>query len=186
MIILDFQGALLPGYPIVTPAPQSVVFSNSYAPLVDDIDGDSLVELAYLGDAGQVYVWDFDASSRGGKNVGRFMADNKNSSIFIDPNIPTDVDDDHSNLPSQFALGQNYPNPFNPETVIPFSLAKRAQVKLDVFNVLGQHVITLLDEQLPAGTHSVRFDGASRASGVYFYRLTLDDRQLVKKMVMVK
>lgn len=186
LIMLDYLGGLLPGYPIVTPAPPSVVYSNSYAPLVDDIDGDSLVELAFLGDAGQVYVWDHDASSRGGKNVGRFMADNKNSSIFIDPNMPTDVDDGPGRLPSQFALGQNYPNPFNPETTIPFSLAKRSQVKLEVFNVLGQHVTTLLDESMTAGEHSVRFDGASLSSGVYFYRLKLDDRQLVKKMVMVK
>lgn len=186
LIVLDYQGSLLPGYPIVTPAPQSVVFSNSYAPLVDDIDGDSLVELAYLGDAGQVYVWDHDASSRGGKNFGRFMADNKNSSIFIDPNIPTDVDDGPTSLPDQFTLGQNYPNPFNPETTIPFSLPTRSQVRLEVFNVLGQRVTTLLNEPMAAGEHTIRFDGAALASGMYFYRLTVDNRQVVRKMVMVK
>jgi hypothetical protein len=186
LIILDYQGALLPGYPIVTPAPQSVVFSNSYAPLVDDIDGDSLVELAYLGDAGQVYVWDHDASSHGGKNFGRFMADNKNSSIFIDPNIPTDVDDPHPNLPAKFALDQNYPNPFNPETTIPFSLATRSQVRLEVYNVLGERVTTLVDEQLSAGSHTIRFNGNSLASGIYFYRLSTNDRQVSRKMMLVK
>lgn len=186
LLVLDYQGALLPGYPIVTPAPNSVVFSNSYAPLIDDIDGDSLVELAYLGDAGQVYVWDYDASSRGGKNYGRFMADNKNSSIFIDPNIPTDIPGDRPNLPEQFSLGQNYPNPFNPETTIPFSLAARSRVRLEVFNLLGEHVTTLVDAQLPAGDHTVRLNAGALASGVYFYRLSLGDRQYVRKMVLVK
>ena len=186
LLILDYLGSLLPGYPIVTPAPQSVVFSNSYAPLVDDIDGDSLIELAYLGDAGQVYVWDHDASSRGGKNYGRFMADNRNSSIFIDPNIPTDVPADQPELPGQFALGQNYPNPFNPETTIPFTLVVRSRVKLEVFNLLGERVTTLIDALLAAGSHTIRLDGGNLASGVYFYRLSLDDKQLVRKMVLVK
>jgi len=186
LFVLDYLGSLLPGYPIVTPAPQSVVFSNGYAPLVDDIDGDSLVELAYLGDAGQVYVWDHDAPSRGGKNNGRFMADNRNSSIFIDPNISTDVPADKPELPGQFALGQNYPNPFNPETTVPFTLAAGSRVKLEVFNLLGEHVTTLVDAQLAAGSHAVRLDGGTLASGVYFYRLSLDDKQLVRKMVLVK
>ena len=66
-------------------------------------------------------------------------------------------------LPEQFHLGQNYPNPFNPSTVIPYQLPVSTRVRLEVFNLLGQQVVTLVDEELPAGSHSVRWDGTDSA-----------------------
>ena len=96
-----------------------------------------------------------------------------------------------SGLPQGFALGQNYPNPFNPSTVIPYQLASAAHVRLDVFNVLGQRVATLVDGAHLAGFHSVRWDatdrfGRSVASGVYLYRLLVDGSvQQTKRMVLV-
>ena len=94
-------------------------------------------------------------------------------------------------LPQGFALGQNYPNPFNPSTVIPYQLASAGHVRLDVFNVLGQRVATLVDGAQLAGFHSVRWDatdrfGRSVASGVYLYRLLVDGSvQQTKRMVLV-
>jgi hypothetical protein len=74
-------------------------------------------------------------------------------------------------VPLEFALGQNYPNPFNPSTSITFSLPAKSHVSLAVFNVLGQLVRQLVDEERSAGYHAVRFDASSYASGVYFYRM---------------
>jgi methionine-rich copper-binding protein CopC len=94
-------------------------------------------------------------------------------------------------LPTEFALAQNYPNPFNPSTEISFSLPVASQVQLTVFNVLGQKVTTLLDEQMAAGEHTVTWDGhnsdgASVSSGVYFYRISANSFSQTKKMMMLK
>lgn len=96
-----------------------------------------------------------------------------------------------SALPTDYALDQNYPNPFNPDTQIGFALPSDSRVQLNVFNVLGQHVTTLLDDQLPAGFHTVSWDGndsdgSSVASGVYFYRITAENFKSSKKMMLLK
>ena len=74
-------------------------------------------------------------------------------------------------LPSAFALEQNYPNPFNPSTVIRYSLPRDAHVRLEVFNVLGQRVAVLVDEEQKAGYYQVQFENADLTSGMYFYRI---------------
>ena len=81
-------------------------------------------------------------------------------------------------LPQGFALGANYPNPFNPATIIPYELAATSQVRLDVFNALGQRMATLVDGEQGAGVYQVRWDGTDEsgravAAGVYLYRLTV-------------
>jgi photosystem II stability/assembly factor-like uncharacterized protein len=75
--------------------------------------------------------------------------------------------------PSSIVLFQNYPNPFNPTTTIGYSLPDRSEVKLTVFNALGQQIALLLDGEMEAGNHTVRFDGTGLSSGVYFYRLSV-------------
>ncbi len=89
-------------------------------------------------------------------------------------------------LPTSFGLNQNYPNPFNPTTTLSFDVPKASHVTLEVYNVLGQKVLTLIDEELDANTHEVEFDGSSISSGIYFYRLNAGDFTDTKKMVMVK
>ncbi|MCM2271496.1 MAG: T9SS type A sorting domain-containing protein [candidate division Zixibacteria bacterium] len=100
--------------------------------------------------------------------------------------VPTGVDDRGGNLPSVFTLDQNYPNPFNPVTVIQFALPRASEVKLEVFNVLGQLVETLVDKQMPAGQYAIDFNAGSRPSGVYFYRLSHDFGSLTRKMILLK
>ena len=93
-------------------------------------------------------------------------------------------------LPSEVALGQNYPNPFNPSTLIPYQLATPSPVRLEVFNILGQRVTTLVDGQQGAGAYVARWDGTdaaggAAASGVYFYRLMVDGAHWTGKMVLL-
>lgn len=94
--------------------------------------------------------------------------------------------DDGVGLPKEFALQQNYPNPFNPLTHIKYSLPKAGFVSLDVFNVLGQRIATLVNGEHQAGRYSVGFDAASLPSGMYFYRLVTDDFSSVRKMILLK
>lgn len=105
----------------------------------------------------------------------------------------TSVEDGDPGIPLAFELTQNYPNPFNPMTQIDYSLPVSGRVSLKVFNVLGTEVATLFEGERGAGTYSATFDGASLASGVYFYRLNVTPGEmregtvsLTKKLVLLK
>jgi len=89
-------------------------------------------------------------------------------------------------LPETFILGQNYPNPFNPQTNIDYALPVEGLVRMDVYNMLGQLVTTLVDEYQPAGIYSVSWDASGMPTGVYFYRINAGQFTAVKKMVLVK
>jgi hypothetical protein len=89
-------------------------------------------------------------------------------------------------LPQTIELSQNYPNPFNPTTTIEYALRLDSPVRLAVFNLRGQQVMTLVDEVKPAGRHTVQFDGAQLASGLYFYRLEAKGTVLTRKMMLVR
>ncbi len=185
--VLDYTLTPIPGWPMSTPAPAAQVFSTPYVPFVDDIDGDSLVELVIVSDAAEIYAWDFDASVEVGENTGRLFVDNLNSNVFGDTAaIYTDVDEEPASRPNRFCLHQNYPNPFNPATTIAFEIPKRAKVRLDIFNILGRKVVTLVNDVMPSGEHTVQFDGSRFASGVYLYRLRTDENETTRKMVLVK
>jgi V8-like Glu-specific endopeptidase len=88
--------------------------------------------------------------------------------------------------PSSFGLEQNYPNPFNPTTTIRFSIPVEADVKLSVYNTLGQEVAEILSARLKEGYHEVDFDAGSLTSGIYFYRLEAEKFVDVKKMIILK
>lgn len=91
-----------------------------------------------------------------------------------------------SAVPTSIELSQNHPNPFNPSTSIDYTLTTPGYVTLDVFNVLGEQVATLVDSHRPAGTHNVNFNAGHLTSGVYFYRLTAGEQTLTRKMVLAK
>ncbi len=87
---------------------------------------------------------------------------------------------------SMFGLNGNYPNPFNPATVIYFTIPQASNVRLTVYNALGQVVGTLVNDYLEAGVHYAQVDGSLMSSGVYFYRLEAGERSDVGKMLLVK
>ncbi len=93
---------------------------------------------------------------------------------------------DAGRTPQSFALGQNYPNPFNPSTTISYSLPGMMRAHLEVFNVLGQKVATLVDGIEQPGLHGVRFDGANLPSGLYFYRLEAGNFTQTRRLVLLK
>jgi hypothetical protein len=88
--------------------------------------------------------------------------------------------------PEVFELSQNYPNPFNPSTSIKFSVPTDGMVTLIVYNLLGEKIATLVDQEIKAGRHEVKFDASKLSSGLYFYRLDAGDASFVRKMMLLK
>jgi photosystem II stability/assembly factor-like uncharacterized protein len=93
---------------------------------------------------------------------------------------------DESEFPANFVLEQNYPNPFNPSTTINFSLPQTESVNVRIYNTVGEEVFELVNSQLGAGTHSLKFDARTLAGGVYYYRIKAGNFNAVKKMVLLK
>jgi hypothetical protein len=89
-------------------------------------------------------------------------------------------------VPEEFVLAQNYPNPFNPETNIDFGLPHDSQVRLSVYNLLGQEVEVLVDAELEAGYYTASWKASGLPTGVYFYRIDTDDFKETKRMVYLK
>ena len=89
-------------------------------------------------------------------------------------------------ISSDFSLQQNFPNPFNPSTKIEYSVPQASQVQIKVYDVLGNEVATLVNEEKPAGTYELTWNAASHPSGVYFYQLRAGSFVETKKMVLMK
>ncbi len=117
--------------------------------------------------------------------------------LAFNGSAPTDIEDELTTaIPTDFSLEQNYPNPFNPSTTIEFSLPKAADVKIVIYNLLGEEVNTLVNRQLNAGTHKTvwnanDYSGKQLSSGVYFYELRVNssgenDFKQIRKMVLLK
>ena len=98
----------------------------------------------------------------------------------------TSVEETARQLPEIYALAQNYPNPFNPSTRISFSITKEGPVSLQVYDVLGREVATLVNENRKAGQYTEQFNGNQTASGVYMYVLRSSEGQLVGRMMLLK
>jgi hypothetical protein len=104
--------------------------------------------------------------------------------------LSTDVTD-NENIPKEFALLQNYPNPFNPKTTIEYHLSLKSYVSIHIYNLLGQKIVTLLDEDRDAGIHKINWDGKDShnrnvCSGIYIYRIKAKQFHKSKKMVLVR
>lgn len=109
-------------------------------------------------------------------------------------NFPSSVgnnEDQSSIRPNEFNLSQNYPNPFNPTTIIEYTLQKKTQVNLEIYNLLGQKVKTLVNEHQSPGSYRIFWDGRNEqdqtvATGIYFYKLEANGISQTKKMIMLK
>ena len=98
----------------------------------------------------------------------------------------TNSNDKNVQTPDKFILSQNYPNPFNPSTTIQYSIPESGIVSLKIFNTLGEEVAELVNEYQHPGIHKVRFNSENLSSGIYFYRLNVNNYSSVKKMILLK
>ena len=137
-----------------------------------------------------------NTSTGAGTIIGSVGLQNALSLAYLDE-IVVGVEDENSNsIPSEYALRQNYPNPFNPTTRIEFSLPMESNVNLVIYNILGQEVIRLVDNQMSGGNHSIIWNandagGSKLTSGIYLYKLTAsgingNEFQDIKKMILMK
>jgi N-acetylmuramoyl-L-alanine amidase len=125
----------------------------------------------------------------GNQNTGTVYFDDVRTASFS----PTDVELVNNEIPSQFILEQNYPNPFNPSTNIRYSIpvethrdASLQMVTLKVYDILGNEIAALINEQQSAGNYEVNFDASKLSSGVYFYTLITDNFKQSKKMILLR
>ena len=99
---------------------------------------------------------------------------------------PTGIDDQLPSIPDQIGLSQNYPNPFNAKTSIEYALPFDSHVRIVIYNLLGQSIETLVDQDQSAGYHQVLWDAAEAPTGVYFYRIEAAEFTATRKMLLAK
>lgn len=157
-----------------------------------DPDGDSL-RYSVSGEGATINpitgLFQYRSSSLGSYDIKVYVSDGYNAvqdSFIVKVDNTVGVEDEDGSLPTKYSLSQNYPNPFNPSTVINFSVPKTGQVILKVYNILGQEITTLVNEEITVGSHSVRFDGSGLSSGLYLYSIEAENYRETKKMVLVK
>ncbi|MEQ9091710.1 MAG: T9SS type A sorting domain-containing protein [Balneola sp.] len=125
-----------------------------------------------------------------GEGVLTFTAkDAEGDSVSVDVILVVSMstsNEDDGQLPAQFSLSQNYPNPFNPSSTIKFGIPEAAVVKLEVYNLLGQRVKSLVNARKPAGYHTVTFNASDLSSGMYIYRIQAGDFVQIKRMTLIK
>jgi len=173
--------------------PQSAGFAYNARFILNAGGNEKIIEKTQQTNGGQWnYLTDVNLPSDGSISIK--VSDLASGTVAADAfriiykGAPSNVDGEFY-LPENFTLYQNYPNPFNPYTTIRFKLKSRANVKLRVFNPLGEIVSVLVDQELGEGTHEVIFNAGSKSglsSGVYYYNLTVGVRSETKGMVFIK
>jgi hypothetical protein len=125
-------------------------------------------------------------SSEGTAIVGGPNDNNLAGAVWVFVYKVTGIAPNSGEVPEAFNLSQNYPNPFNPTTTINYRLQFSGRVTLKVYDLLGNMVATLVNEEKPAGTYSVIFDAGRLSSGIYFFRLQTGNFSATKKMILLK
>ena len=135
----------------------------------------------FIGENGKSYEFFSRASDYVGNTEDRRDEADTKTEVQLNTSV-----EPSSGIPERFVLEQNYPNPFNPTTTIQFGLPKAGDVSLEVFDMTGRRVATLVDENKSAGWHNVTFDASSLASGMYIYRIQSGAFATTRKLILVK
>jgi len=192
----DKSGTVLDGFPLIVVPETPYYFTSSfrYVPSLGDINRDGFADMIMpTADSSLIFVEFVNSAFIPDNNpvpFWRYSRRMNNVAPMISP-AATDVDDESSAPGFDYAISRNYPNPFNASTIISYRLTAAAEVKLDIFNILGQKVKTLLEAELPSGKHDTGWDGTDDrnrplASGIYFYRLDIADHREIGKMVLLR
>lgn len=168
----------------------------------DNRDGNYEIYYKHSSDGGMIWDSDLRLTNSTGRSGSPFIAlsatnvhvmweDNRdgNYEIYFKKN-PTGnlvlINGIQSGIPSNFNLKQNYPNPFNPLTVISFQVPKSDFITLKIFNILGNEVTTLINENVQAGSYEVNWDASNHPSGIYFYAIQTGNFTETRKMILLK
>ena len=133
------------------------------------------LQSTWLTDSSQKYYWRISAVTNG---FGTVMSETSDFKVATGVDAPE--------LPEVFALMQNYPNPFNPSTQIGYTIPATTHVTLEIFDIQGRRVATLVDDMHNSGFYTVTFEASDLASGLYLYRIRAGDFSRTKKMILVK
>ena len=164
-----------------------VAVSGNYAYVADWDGGLRVVNIMNPAAPAETGFYDTPGLARGVAVSGNYayVADMSYFGIY-DCSAATGISSQTVVQPLTWKLNANYPNPFNPITTISFDVPRAERVTVNVYNIAGQFVQTLVDERLTPGAHMIRFDGSSLSSGTYFYRLASPEFSATRKMVLVK
>lgn len=156
--------------------------------LVTVITKDDNLFYGYTGSDGRIEI-SFDS----GTDSAVILTVSKSGYVPYTANLATSIIldaeddyDDRTELPREFTLFQNYPNPANPSTTVSFELPECGDIRLEIFNILGQKVKDISREELPAGFHEIELDFSDNPSGVYFYKITNFADMAIKKLMVLK
>ncbi len=144
-------------------------------------ENEFFVDIIQTDDLGYIILSATDSYGPDGRNIWIIKTDSLGNS-----NTPSSLPFYEEIIPYQISFYQNYPNPFNPSTTIKFSLHKSEHVLLDIYNMLGQKVMTLLNAQMTKGTHEIEYTAKNLPSGIYLYRINVGGFHDVKKMVLLR
>lgn len=152
-----------------------------------DLSNDNVVPFANGNGVlnGNMYIDSFQIGFEPGQQKTGFIVVDDIQAVTLENAVSIDEELDND-LPKELSLEQNYPNPFNPTTNISFNLPAKSDIQLDVFDMLGRKVETIFTGVKTAGTHQITFDARNLSSGVYIYRLSVNDKILTKKMLLMK
>ena len=173
---------------------QDIVINENFAYLANGNAGLSIVDISNLSNIQE--VGSFSTANNAIKldvNGNYVYVAAKDAGLYVlENNLTTGINDDISILPLKFSLSQNYPNPFNPTTTIKYTIPEvtsnfsLSKVGLKVYDVLGNEIVTLVNETKRPGAYEVQFDATGLSSGVYFYRISVDNFIKIKKMSLIK
>jgi hypothetical protein len=193
-------------FPTTEGALQTTISNTKYDAFVTGINasGSAFIFSSYLGGDNDDYAYSIDLDNNmniyvtGETKSSDFsitdgayrsdLGDNRYTDAFICKIHPTLVETKlvEDVIPSDYNLKQNYPNPFNPRTTIEYEIRHAGFVNLQIYNVLGEEVASLVNEKQIAGSYIVNFDASSFSTGIYFYKISAGEFTSVKKMSLVK